>query len=117
MRGTNATTGKTLDGAAWIRQAVTDILTTPIGSRVGRRDYGSRLFALTDSPLNPSGLLDLYAATIEAIDKWLLDANGNKLLKINSVKASTVTPGKVTITLDASILATGERTMIGGIVL
>ena len=117
MRGTNATTGKTLDGAAWIRQAVTDILTTPIGSRVGRRDYGSRLFALTDSPMNPSGLLDLYAATIEAIDKWLLDANGNKLLKINSVKASSVTPGKVTITLDASILATGERTMIGGIVL
>lgn len=117
MRGTNATTGKTLEGAAWIRQAVTDILTTPIGSRVGRRDYGSRLFALTDSPLNPSGLLALYAACIEALDKWLRDENGNKLLKINSVKADTVTPGKVTITLDAEILATGERTMIGGIVL
>ena len=117
MRGTNATTGKTLEGAAWIRQAVQDILTTPIGSRVGRRDYGSRLFALTDSPLNPSGLLAIYAATIEALDRWLRDGNGNKLLKINSVKASTVTPGKVTITLDASILATGERTMIGGLVL
>jgi len=117
MRGTNATTGKTLEGAAWIRQAVQDILTTPIGSRVGRRDYGSRLFALTDSPLNPSGLLAIYAATIEALDRWLRDGNGNKLLKINSVKASTVTPGKVTITLDASILATGGRTMIGGLVL
>jgi len=117
MRGTNATTGKTLEVAAWIRQAVTDILTTPLGSRVGRRDYGSRLFALTDSPLNPSGLLALYAATIEAIDRWLLDADGNKLLKINRVKADTMTPGKVTITLDAEILATGERTMIGGIVL
>lgn len=116
MKGTNASTGKSIEGAAWIRQAIADILTTPIGTRVGRRDYGSRLFSLTDSTLNKSGLLAIYAATIEAIDKWLRDADGNKLIKILKVEATTIAQGgRVTITLTAELVGTGETTIIGGI--
>jgi phage baseplate assembly protein W len=56
MRGIDANTGKALSGLAHLRQSVTDILSTPIGSRVMRREYGSQLFRLIDAPLNRSTL-------------------------------------------------------------
>lgn len=33
-----------------LRQSITDILSTPIGSRIMRREYGSRLFKRVDVP-------------------------------------------------------------------
>ena len=46
------------------------ILTTPIGSRVMRREFGSNLPRLIGEPLNPSTLTAIYAATNEAIATW-----------------------------------------------
>ena len=70
MRGTNARTGKVLSGLAHLRQSIRDILTTPLGSRVMRRNYGSRLFDLVDNPLNEQTLVELFAATAEALIRW-----------------------------------------------
>lgn len=39
----NAHTGGAIDRLAHIRQSIADILTTRIGSRVMRREYGSQL--------------------------------------------------------------------------
>ncbi|WP_335342275.1 GPW/gp25 family protein [Sedimenticola hydrogenitrophicus] len=65
-----ATTGRTLDGFEHIRQSIADILTTPIGSRVMRRDYGSGLFRLLDAPITSATILALYAATADALMRW-----------------------------------------------
>jgi phage baseplate assembly protein W len=46
----NRQTGLSLSEAEHIRQSVRDILVTPIGSRVMRRDYGSLLAAMIDRP-------------------------------------------------------------------
>lgn len=70
MTGMNATSGRTLDGLEHIRQSVRDILTTPIGSRVMRREYGSLLPELIDAPLNDATLLQAYAATVMALIRW-----------------------------------------------
>ena len=70
MRGINASTGKALEGLDHLRQSVRDILATPIGSRVMRRDYGSRLFELIDSPINAETVADIQAAVIDALVKW-----------------------------------------------
>jgi hypothetical protein len=70
MLGTDAQTGAPLEGVAHLRQSVADILSTPLGSRVMRRDYGSRLFELTDRPVNAGWIADAYAYTAEALDKW-----------------------------------------------
>lgn len=43
MSGTSRLTGRVIDQDAHLTQSITDILTTPKGSRVMRRDYGSRL--------------------------------------------------------------------------
>ena len=53
-----------------IRQSIQDILTTPIGTRIMRREYGSLLPQLIDSPFNEITLLQLYAATATALLQW-----------------------------------------------
>lgn len=68
--GMHAADGVDIDGLAHLRQSVADILTTPVGSRVMRREYGSRLFELVDRPANAATLMQLYAATAQALARW-----------------------------------------------
>jgi len=70
MSGMHRRTGKRIEGEEHIAQSIADILTTPIGSRVMRRDYGSRLFELVDTPLTASNRLLWIAATAGALRKW-----------------------------------------------
>jgi len=70
MTGMNATNGRVLSGLAHIRQSLADILTTPIGTRVMRRDYGSEVPELIDQPLNGATTLRIYAATAHAVLLW-----------------------------------------------
>lgn len=70
MIGMSATTGKPLAGDAHLVQSIADILTTPIGTRVMRRDYGSALFELLDAPLNALTRLRLFAASADALRRW-----------------------------------------------
>lgn len=42
VQGMNRTTGKALSEDGHILQSLKDIVTTPIGSRVMRRDYGEQ---------------------------------------------------------------------------
>ena len=66
----DARTGRTMSRLAHIRQSLADILTTPIGSRVMRRDYGSEVPELIDQPLNGATVLRIYAATAYAVLRW-----------------------------------------------
>lgn len=70
MIGMDRHTGKPLDGTAHLGQSVGDVLTTPIGTRPMRRDYGSMLFALSDQPLNSATRLLIYASTAIALRQW-----------------------------------------------
>lgn len=71
MNGMNARTGLALKSELEsIRQSLADILMTPIGSRIARRDYGSHLPRLLDQPLSGEITLMLYAAATIAIMQW-----------------------------------------------
>jgi len=70
MNGMDASTGKALSGNAHLAQSISDILSTPLGSRVMRRDYGSLLFDLLDQPINGALKMLLRAATAIAIRRW-----------------------------------------------
>ena len=63
LAGMARATGKAMAGVDHIAQSIGDILTTPLGSRVMRRDYGSLLPQLIDAPLNRATALLLIAAT------------------------------------------------------
>lgn len=67
MRGMDRATGKAIAGAAHLAQSITDILTTPVGSRVMRRDYGSLLPLLIDQPANAATRVRLFGAIAGAL--------------------------------------------------
>ena len=60
-RGMNSQTGLSISELEHIRQSVRDILVTPVGSRVMRREYGSLLSALIDQPQTPALRLQILA--------------------------------------------------------
>ncbi|WP_343817568.1 GPW/gp25 family protein [Dyella marensis] len=64
------TTGAMLPEIEHIAQSVADILSTPLGSRLARRTYGSRLFDLLDAPVNATTRVRLFAATATALMRW-----------------------------------------------
>lgn len=68
--GLNRDSGGMVTDEEHIQQSVTDILTTPKGSRLMLRDYGSDIPALIDGPLTGSLRLRVIAATYEALTTW-----------------------------------------------
>ncbi|HFK7950544.1 baseplate assembly protein [Escherichia coli] len=68
--GMNSHTGLSISEVEHIRQSVRDILVTPVGSRVMRREYGSLLSALIDQPQTPALRLQIMSACYSAIQKW-----------------------------------------------
>jgi len=109
MRGTDATTGKEISGKDHLRQSVRDILTTPIGSRALRREYGSQLYELIDAPLNRSTVMDLIAATADALQRW------EPRFKLTSVQVASSRPGAVTLDLTGVYLPDGQVVTLDGI--
>ncbi|CAM3980717.1 GPW/gp25 family protein [Xenorhabdus thuongxuanensis] len=68
--GMNSNNGRTLSDSDHIRQSITDILMTPIGSRVMRREYGSLLPNLIDQPQNPALRLRIMSACYMSLLHW-----------------------------------------------
>lgn len=52
------------------QQSIETILTTPVGSRVMRRDFGSELIDLIDRKMTQRTVLEVYAAAAVAIARW-----------------------------------------------
>jgi len=84
--GLNAETGATLSGWPHVVQSIRDILTTPVGSRVMRREYGSELPLLVDRPMTDRVVLAVYAATAIALARWepRFDLTGVKVREAGS---------------------------------
>ena len=97
MSGLNTTTGRAISDLAHIWQSVRDILTTPIGSRVMRRDYGSLIPELIDQPMNAATRLRLMSASVSALVRW------EPRLRISSVQFSVDAKGAAVIDIE------GER--------
>lgn len=106
MNGINAQTGQPLVGIDHLRQSIRDILTTRIGTRVMRRDYGSRLPALVDNPMTPRLAMDLYSATAEALARW------EPRFKLTRVRIARAAVGQVVLDLEGIYLPDGQATVL-----
>ncbi|MGA3897578.1 GPW/gp25 family protein [Klebsiella aerogenes] len=69
-QGMNRNTGLGISDTEHISQSMRDILLTPVGSRVMRREYGSLLSVLIDMPQTPALRLQIMVACYSAIQKW-----------------------------------------------
>lgn len=105
-RGLNKHTGMAISDAEHIKQSIQDILTTPVGSRVMRRDYGSDLFELIDQPQDLALRLRLMAATVMALTAW------EPRIRITHIDIQPAqTNGRLAVTLTAE-RADQNRSMI-----
>lgn len=81
-----------------IRQSITDILTTPIGSRLMRREYGSLLYDLIDQPINDVLTLKCYSAIYSALLRW------EPRITINQISIFSIEGSRMQISLDADLV-------------
>ncbi len=102
MRGMNISTGESLSSVDHLKQSITNILTTPIGSRVMRRDYGSNLFSRIDNPMNGDLIAEIYADVYDALDKC------EPGFKLEQIGISHVQQGFLSLTLSGLYLPEGK---------
>lgn len=70
MSGLSRHTLRMLGETEHLVQSIEDILTTPVGTRVLRRAYGSDIPSLIDRPQNTETIVDVVMATAEALERW-----------------------------------------------
>lgn len=99
----NIITGKSISEINHLRQSISNILTTPIGSRVMRRDYGSNLFNKIDRPINGELIAEIYLDIVESLFIW------EPRFELDQVFVQEVIKGKITIDLEGSFLSNGEK--------
>ena len=100
--GMSAETGRALGGSDHLRQSVRDVLLTPVGSRVMRRDYGSRVPDLLDSGNLPA----MRAAAAEALARW------EPRIDLSRVTVRMAVPGHVIIGIEGVSVESGEPVRI-----
>ncbi|MDA8455256.1 GPW/gp25 family protein [Acidovorax sp. GBBC 3334] len=94
----NRHTGRSITGMEHLRQSVGDILSTPIGSRVMRRDYGSLIPELLDAPDNAATRIRMNAAVASALMQWEPRVRLNRI----AIARDPDKPGKAEFTLVGS---------------
>ena len=110
MLGMDQNTGKSLDGIGHLRQSVRDILTTRIGTRVMRRDYGSNVPALVDSPMNASFVVNVVTEVQRALSKW------EPRIKVKRVIVGERTSdGSASVDIEAILVSNGKPIRLEGI--
>lgn len=100
MIGMDASTGAAITGRAHLAQSVRDILTTPLGSRIARRDYGSLLPDPIDQPFNDLTRLRMFGAVVTALMRW------EPRMRVSRVSLSVgASPGAFQLELDYRLAA------------
>ena len=99
--GMNRVTGRGIEPMAHLMQSVGDILTTPIGTRVMRREYGSQVPMLVDQPAGAATTLRIISAAAAALMRW----EPRLALKQISVQPDPDTPGRARITVEGDLLS------------
>lgn len=95
--GMSQSNGKAITDTDHLRQSVRDILLTPQGSRIARREYGSLLSVLIDQPQNPALRLQIMSAVYMALNRW------EPRLTLDSITISSNFDGSMVVDL------TGQR--------
>lgn len=99
----NVLTGGAIANNEHIAQSIADILTTRIGTRVMRREYGSLLPDLVDHPSNDVTRLRAYAATAMALTRW------EPRIQVHRVQLQSATlQGQAVMDIECTVVDTNE---------
>ncbi|WP_085600811.1 MULTISPECIES: GPW/gp25 family protein [unclassified Pseudomonas] len=93
MIGMDRRTGLPLSGLEHVRQSIEDILTTPLGSRRMRPEYGSDLRRYVDLPVTGGWKSAVQAEVARALLRW------EPRLKLERVQVVAVVGGQISFQL------------------
>ena len=99
----NINDGKDISEINHLKQSISNILTTPIGSRIMRLDYGSNLFNKIDHPVNGELIAGIYLDIVESLFIW------EPRFELDQVVVQNIENGKITIDLEGSFLSNGKK--------
>ncbi|AIR03402.1 baseplate assembly protein [Cedecea neteri] len=109
MNGVNAKNGKALSGDEHLQQSVGDILSTPIGSRVLNRLYGSKLPSRLDNPQDNVTRVRIIADTAGALAIW------EPRLQVQKVEVFFIKFGEFELAINGKNRETGEALRLTGL--
>ena len=89
MIGMDRHTGQPISGIEHLRQSIADILSTPLGSRRQRPEYGSKLRGFVDLPINAGWKSAVQAEAAHALGR------SEPRLKLERVTALSLLDGKI----------------------
>ncbi|ERV76686.1 bacteriophage protein [Pseudomonas aeruginosa BL04] len=104
MIGLDRRTGQPLSGVAHLKQSIEDILTTPLGTRRMRPEYGSKLRRLVDLPVNDGWKSAVQAEVARALGRW------EPRLRLERVRVVAVMGGRINLELAGVYL--GDSVML-----
>ncbi|WP_018609436.1 GPW/gp25 family protein [Uliginosibacterium gangwonense] len=102
--GMNPETGLFVSGLAHIQMCIGQILNTPLGSCVARREFGSLLPFMIDAPLNPLTRIRVVAACAAAILRWEPRVTLKTVYLTQPTDSSS--PGTLIVDLAGTVVAT-----------
>lgn len=91
MIGMDRQTGLPISGIEHLRQSIADILSTPLGSRRHRMEYGSKLRRFVDLPVNEGWKSAVQAEVARALERW------EPRLKLDQVRVLSVIGGQINL--------------------
>ena len=91
--GMDRDSGLPLSGIDHVKKSIIDFLSTPVGGRVERPEYGSRLRSLVDLPINKGWISAAQAEVVRAIGRW------EPRVRIKRVVITEVIDGRITMTI------------------
>ena len=98
MIGLDRRTGQLLTGLDHLKQSIEDILTTPLGSRRMRPEYGSHLRRFVDLPVNEGWKSAVQAEVARALGRW------EPRIRLERVKVVSVLDGQIGLQLTGQYL-------------
>lgn len=85
-----------------IKQSLEDLISTPIGSRIMRRDYGTQVANLLDQPTSEALYLKCYSTIYSAILRW------EPRIDITKLNISEFNGGQTVLDLEGVLTQTGQ---------
>lgn len=86
-----------------IRQSIADIIPTPLGSRVMRRNYGTQLADLLDQPISEGLYLKCYSTIYSGILQW------EPRIQVSQISIAELKSGQMIIDLECAMTKTGQQ--------
>ncbi|ODN55786.1 baseplate assembly protein [Acinetobacter sp. 51m] len=95
--------GSELTEIEHIWQSLEDIATTPIGSRVMRREYGTLLANLMDQPISEALYLKIYSTLYTAYVRW------EDRIEISQIQVADLKKGQLILDIVGFLKTSGNE--------